>query len=114
MQDTLNETSISETDSCSAIVPGQQVQGWVTDEGSTLQMRHAAASQRHDAVSYRLSAQDARPAVVERALDALAEVVVVGGGEFLSRRWRVDAWPQLARLLREGPAFRRWATPHGP
>ena len=58
-------------------------------------------------------AQDARPAVVERALDALAEVVVVGGGEFLARRWRADAWPQLSRLLREGPAFRRWPRPHG-
>ena len=53
--------------------------------------------------------QDTRPAVVERALVCLAKVTAVGGGTFLARRWRSEAWPLLARLLREGPTFRRCA-----
>jgi len=94
------------------LTQGQQVQSWSKSKGYT---RRCGMQQRCGVVTQSQTArmQDARPAVVERALDALAEVVVVGGGEFLARRWRADAWPQLARLLREGPAFCRWAQPHG-
>ncbi len=50
--------------------------------------------------------QDPRIAVVERALPAVACVAELAGG-FLARRMSSEAWPQLARLLREGPALER-------
>ena len=91
-------------------VPGCKLMSW-TCSREQLGRRYGACNSIRSVMTQPAIAcpQDARPAVVERALNALAEVVVVGGGEFLARRWRSDAWPQLARLLREGPAFRRCA-----
>lgn len=44
--------------------------------------------------------------VIEKALDSLAHLTGIGGGDFLRRRMRKEAWPILARLMKEGlPGF---------
>ncbi|KAK9820989.1 hypothetical protein WJX81_002818 [Elliptochloris bilobata] len=50
--------------------------------------------------------KDPRIAVVERALAVLAAVAELSGS-FLARRLSAEAWPQMARLLREGPILAR-------
>jgi hypothetical protein len=50
--------------------------------------------------------QDTRVAVAERALDLLAVMVEVGGGQFMSRRVSKEAWPVLARMLASGPTHK--------
>lgn len=47
--------------------------------------------------------QDWRLPLVEHALQALAELSEAGGGSFLARRMRLEAWPALTQLLRYGP-----------
>ncbi len=46
--------------------------------------------------------QDSRIAVVERALVSLAHLTEVGGGDFLRRRMKKEAWPILSQLLELG------------
>ena len=56
--------------------------------------------------------EDVRVVVVEKALDSLAHLVEVGGGDFLRRRMKKEAWPILARLIKEGlPQGHRGAKP---
>lgn len=49
--------------------------------------------------------QDSRIAVVERALTSLAHLTEVGGGDFLRRRMKKEAWPLLSQLLKQGLAL---------
>ena len=51
--------------------------------------------------------QDSRIVVVEHALRALAELAKLSGGSFLARRVAKEAWPVLARVLREGPTAQK-------
>lgn len=46
--------------------------------------------------------QDTRIAVLEKALESLGHLTEVGGGDFLRRRMRKEAWPLLAQLLKYG------------
>lgn len=43
---------------------------------------------------------------MESALSVLAAVAKLSGS-FLTQRFSIEAWPQLARLLREGPVLQR-------
>lgn len=56
--------------------------------------------------------QDSRPALVERAIEMLASVTVIAGGSFMANRVSREAWPQLARLMADGPALA--TAPHAP
>ncbi len=42
--------------------------------------------------------------VVEQCLQTLVRLAEVGGGDFLRRRMRLEAWPNLSALLTRGVA----------
>lgn len=46
---------------------------------------------------------ESRPAFVERGLQLMTQAVQLGGGQFMARRFMLQAWPLLQRLMREGP-----------
>eukprot|EP00850_Spirogloea_muscicola_P014794 SM000108S14238 [mRNA] locus=s108:407063:414651:- [translate_table: standard] len=50
-----------------------------------------------------LCLRSSSPTVLARALEVMSTLALSGGGDFVARRFRDDAWPHMLRLLCHGP-----------